>query len=178
MILKAGNRLLRYNSTHFGYAIKDLITFGSFAGANKWIGGVLAPNGKIYGIPYNSTQVLEIDPVTQTTTLFGSLSGLEKWRGGVLAPNGKIYGIPASSTQVLEIDPVTQTTTLFGSLAGSSKWIGGVLAPNGKIYGIPFSITQVLQYYTKSFPNIVDMVIPQDLADLKTSKYNQYHNKY
>ena len=60
MILKAGNRLLRYNSTHFGYAIKDLITFGSLSGTAKWFGGVLAPNGKIYGIPTNSTQVLEI----------------------------------------------------------------------------------------------------------------------
>ena len=36
-------------------------TFGS-AGADtsKWMGGVLAPNGKIYGIPYGFTTVLEI----------------------------------------------------------------------------------------------------------------------
>lgn len=37
--------------------------FGSLSsGTAKWIGGVLAPNGKIYGVPYYSTQVLEIDP--------------------------------------------------------------------------------------------------------------------
>ena len=35
-------------------------TFGSLSGTYKWYGGVLAPNGKIYGIPYNSTTVLEI----------------------------------------------------------------------------------------------------------------------
>ena len=35
-------------------------TFGSLAGSNKWIGGVLAPNGKIYGIPRDSTTILEI----------------------------------------------------------------------------------------------------------------------
>ena len=134
MILKAGNRLLRYNGTHFGYAIKDLITFGSLSGGAKWFGGVLAPNGKIYGIPRNSTQVIEINPDTQTATLFGSLSG-------------------------------------------SDKWIGGVLASNGKIYGIPYGSAQILQYYTKSIPNIADMYIPENLADLKTSKYNQYHNK-
>jgi hypothetical protein len=119
--------------------------FGSLSDTYKWIGGVLAPNGKIYGIPSNSTQVLEIDPATQTTTLFGSLSGTGKWIGGVLAPNGKIYGIPRNSTQVLEIDPATQTTTLFGSLSGTDKWFGGVLAPNGKIYGIPRNSTQVLE---------------------------------
>jgi hypothetical protein len=119
--------------------------FGSLSGTSKWYGGVLAPNGKIYGIPYSSTQVLEIDPVAGTTALFGSLSGTSKWIGGVLAPNGKIYGIPYSSTQVLEIDPVAGTTALFGSLSGAYKWIGGVLAPNGKIYGIPYDSTQVLE---------------------------------
>ena len=78
-------------------------TFGSLSGTAKWVGGVLAPNGKIYGIPHNSTTVLEIDSVAQTTTTFGSLSGTFKWAGGVLAPNGKIYGIPIDSTTVLEI---------------------------------------------------------------------------
>jgi hypothetical protein len=127
------------------YSIDGFYQFGSLSGSNKWGGGVLAPNGKIYGIPRNSTTVLEIDPATNTTTTFGSLSGSNKWRGGVLAPNGKIYGIPFDSTTVLEIDPATNTTTTFGSLSGSSKWVGGVLAPNGKIYGIPLSSTTVLE---------------------------------
>ena len=78
-------------------------TFDSLSGPSKWYGGVLAPNGKIYGIPFTSTTVLEIDPATNTTTTFGSLSGATKWSGGVLAPNGKIYGIPRNSTSVLEI---------------------------------------------------------------------------
>ena len=122
-------------------------TFGSVgAGAAKWTGGVLAPNGKIYGIPYDTTTVLEIDPVNQTATTFGSLAGTAKWAGGVLAPNGKIYGIPLNSTTVLEIDPVSQTATTFGSVgAGAAKWAGGVLAPNGKIYGIPLNSTTVLE---------------------------------
>ena len=30
-------------------------TFGSLAGTWKWVGGVLAPNGKIYGIPSDAT---------------------------------------------------------------------------------------------------------------------------
>jgi len=45
-----------------------LSLFGSLSGSNKWIGGVLAPNGKIYGIPYNSTQILEIEPSTGLVT--------------------------------------------------------------------------------------------------------------
>jgi len=121
-------------------------TFGNLIGVEKWFGGVLAPNGKVYGIPYDSTQVLEIDPINQTTALFGSLSATgNKWLGGVLAPNGKIYGIPRNATQVLEIDPVAQTTALFGSLSGMDKWLSCALAPNGKIYGIPSSATQILE---------------------------------
>ncbi len=47
----------------FGRKYGNITLFGSFSGSNKWIGGVLAPNGKIYGIPYDSTQVLEISGV-------------------------------------------------------------------------------------------------------------------
>ena len=84
-------------------------TFGSLSGSDKWIGGVLAPNGMIYGIPLNSTTVLKIDPTTDTVSTFGSLSGTAKWVGGVLAPSGMIYGIPYSSTTVLKIDPDIDT---------------------------------------------------------------------
>ena len=101
-IMRAGNNVL-------GSPFVTTQLFGSLSGTNKWRGGVLAPNGKIYGIPFNSTQVLEVDPATQTTQLFGSLSGANKWGGGVLAPNGKIYGIPINSTQVLEVDKSTIT---------------------------------------------------------------------
>ena len=84
--------------------VNTATTFGNLPGYEKWIGGVLAPNGKIYGIPASSTTVLEIDPVTKTATTFGNLPGSWNWYGGVLAPNGKIYGIPFDSTTILEID--------------------------------------------------------------------------
>ena len=88
------------------YAKTKIITslFGSFSGTDKWFGGVLAPNGKIYCVPNNSTQILVIDPATNTTALFGNFSGNIKWLGGVLAPNGKIYYVPGNSTQILVID--------------------------------------------------------------------------
>ena len=114
---------------------------GYLSGTSKWRGGVLAPNGKIYCIPYSSTVVAIIDPETDTidTTSITGLSGGAKWYGGVLAPNGKIYCIPYSSTVVAIIDPETDTvdTTSITGLSGTSKWYGGVLAPNGKIYCIP-----------------------------------------
>ena len=135
------NTLVSYRTTS---------TFGSVeSGNDKWLGSVLAPNGKIYGIPRNSTSVLEIDPVARTASTFGSLSGTNKWLGGVLAPNGKIYGMPCNSTSVLEIDPVARTTSTFGSVGSeTNKWFSSVLAPNGKIYGIPCNSTTVLEIST------------------------------
>jgi hypothetical protein len=128
----------------------DITTMtGLPTGGNKWIGGVLASNGKIYGIPFNSSSVLIIDPKNNTadTTTISGLGGNGKWLGGVLAPNGKIYGIPYNSSSVLIIDPVNNTadtTTITGLPIIANKWGGGVLAPNGKIYGIPVNSSTIL----------------------------------
>ena len=153
--------------------------FGSISGFDKYLGGVLAPNGKIYAIPFSATQILEIDPSNNTTTLFGSISGGGKYGGGVLAPNGKIYAIPQNATQILEIDPSNNTTTLFGSISGSNKYLGGVLAPNGKIYAIPFDATQILEILNVNTPNVIgsDANIPASLSNLASSNYNKFYNK-
>jgi streptogramin lyase len=111
--------------------------------AGNWYGGVLANNGKIYGIPFAENSVLEINPSTGTATTFTSPSS--GFVGGVLASNGKIYGIPFNARTVLEIDPNTGTATTFGSLSSGNKWAHGVLANNGKIYGIPYDTNSVLE---------------------------------
>ena len=106
-------------------------------GSGKWWGGVLGPDGKIYGIPYNSPTILIIDPVAGTATrtnMGADLTGSSKWAGGVLGPDGKIYGIPFASEDVLIIDPIAGTATrsaMGADFSGGSKWQGGTLAPNG-----------------------------------------------
>ncbi len=104
--------------------VADNTTITGLSGSSKWFGGVLAGDGKIYGIPFSSPSVLIIDPSTNTadTTTISGLSGGGGWHGGVLAGNGKIYGIPYSSSSVLIIDPTTNksdTATITG-LSGSS----------------------------------------------------------
>ena len=159
--------------------VTDIRLFGSISGVNKYAGGVLAPNGKIYCIPADAEQVLEIDPSNNTTNLFGSISGSAKYAGGVLAPNGKIYCIPFNSNQVLEIDPSNNTTNLFGNISGSAKYTGGVLAPNGKIYGISWSSSEILEISGVSSPNVIgsDANIPASLSNLASSNYNKFYNK-
>ena len=89
-------------------------------GLDKWIGGVLAPNGKIIGIPC----------ALQTSASPVSTSLAE-------------HSLPTrcvadAAESVLEIDPLTQEVSTFGVISSSvkRKWVEGVLARNGKIYAI------------------------------------------
>ena len=115
----------------------ELSAFGSLDSSATWIGGVLAENGKIYGIPHGAAEILIIDTATDTVTTIPTESGNLKWFGGCLAPNGKIYAIPHTSNKVLVIDPETDTTYTFTTISGDRKWGGGVLGPDGKIYCLP-----------------------------------------
>ena len=96
---------------------------------------MLAPNGKIYGIPQGAPAVLVIDPVADTVDDDLAVPSSDNWIDGVLASNGKIYGIPHHALAVLIIDP---------SLDGHDephllvhRALDRAFAPNGNIYGIP-----------------------------------------
>lgn len=123
-------------------ALTSGVSFG-----NKYIGGALAPNGKIYAMPYSNTgantgiYVLEIDPSNNSyIDLSGSgtfsISGTRNYVGATCGFDGNIYSTLELGTQVLKINTSTTPVTMsrFGSI--SRTW-GGVLAPNGKIYFNP-----------------------------------------
>jgi len=117
-------------------------------GNDKYQSIKLANNGKLYAVPRNASQVLEIDPVNQTTVLIGQDLGTasNKYIGLELANNGKLYAAPSNASQVLEIDPINQTTALIGQvLSGNVKYINSELANNGKLYAVPFNAPQVLE---------------------------------
>jgi hypothetical protein len=118
------------------------VVTGTLAGYGKYQGSVLAPNGKIYFIPNNSTSVGVIDPVANTYTQPISAAG--GYWGGVLAPNGKIYCVPqGGSTAIGIIDPNSNTFTAPISRSDGNSFSGGVLAPNGKIYCMPSGASNV-----------------------------------
>ena len=120
----------------------------SLIGNTKWRGGVLGNNGKIYGIPYSSVDILIIDPSAGSAirTTMGTC-WTNTFNGGVLGNDGKIYGIPYGSTDILIINTSINSatcTTMGADLSGSGKWSGGVLGNDGKIYGIPTNATDIL----------------------------------
>ena len=89
--------------------------------------------------------------------------------------------MPINASKVLELNPDTLTTRLIGNnLIGNDKWISGVLAPNGNIYFAPRNINQIGKLSGVNSPNVLstNMLIPANLADLPTSNYNMYYNKF
>jgi len=121
--------------------------FGNVGGVRHWQSCVAAPNGKIFGVPSEASQVIEIDPATREITLFGSLgTGASKWEGGIVSAfDGLIYCTPRNSANVLVIDPVNRTTSTFGSLTTTaSKWFGITQSPNGMLYCAPRNHASIL----------------------------------
>ena len=112
-----------------------------------WAGGVLAPNGCIYGVPSTGSDVMKINTTTNNVSYIALAdSSANRWYGGVLAQNGKIYCIPSSETKILVIDPTTDTVAYIsiGAYATALGWAGGVLGMDGKIYCIPRNSSNVL----------------------------------
>jgi streptogramin lyase len=118
------------------YVETDIVSLGT----GMWAGGVLAPNGKLYGIPGVAESVLIYDPITREydADSIPVPPGGSKWAGGILAKDGKIYCAPDSQSQrnVLVIDPKTDTVELR-PFEADGRWAGAVEAPDGKIYCIP-----------------------------------------
>jgi len=110
-------------------------TFGFGKSNSGWSGGVLAPNGKIYGIPQGNT-ILEIDPLVGTATTF-SCSVTVSYVGGVVAKNGKIYCNSNTGNKVLEIDPISRNSTEISFINGAFSGNNAILSTNGKIYFSP-----------------------------------------
>lgn len=122
--------------------------FGNFPiGSEGYRGTVVAQNGKIYGIPYRASQVVEFDPLTKDVSYFGNIPGDYRYMGGVLHPNGKIYSMPFGADSILEIDPISKTIAFVAYLGGGFKYNGCVLAENNKIYGFgSYNVGSVIEF--------------------------------
>jgi len=76
------------NSNEEGYCI-ELLESEPVMGQEKYLGGVLGSDGKVYGIPGNAKRVLRIDPDSSEVSYIGpSFGGKYKWLRGVLAKDG------------------------------------------------------------------------------------------
>ena len=167
MLYNCHNKILRadFNIDFPDPIVTTRLVGSSYPGNTKWWGGVLHPNGRIYGIPYETARVLEIDPRDTdniTTRLVGSSYSGNKWRGGTLYSNGRIYAA-GNQNQLLEIDPHDSDniiTRLVGSsYSGDFKWYSLVRYPTGRIYAIPGYHSQVLEIDPRDPDNVTTRLV-------------------
>ena len=103
-------------------------------------GGVIAPNGAVYGIPQTATGVLKISPGARradgsvgedavTVVGEGTLGeGGWKWHGGVLVGTA-IYAFPNNHDRVLKIDTERDALELLEAAGGRGKGPEGAGRP-------------------------------------------------
>ena len=125
---------------------------GPILGREKYLGGALGSDGKIYAIPGFARRVLRIDPNDGGVEYVGpEYPGEFKWLRSVTCPkSGAIYGLPCHADTVLKILPRPEpiiTEIGAGEIGvGLWKFHGGVLSPHdGCIYCIPQFAERVLK---------------------------------
>lgn len=110
---------------------------GNGSQTGRYNGAILAPNGRIYALPWVATSnVIEVDTSANTyVTTSMSIAGGRKCIGGTLAPDGRIYCTTDNAGVVAVIN--TNRTPYTISTISSSRMNGSCLGPNGKIYCLP-----------------------------------------
>ena len=76
---------------------------------DKYSGGVLAGNGRVYFSPKNADNIGELDPTTgvfSTIDISSKINHGVKYHGGVLAGNGRVYFAPRNADNIGDFDPV------------------------------------------------------------------------
>ena len=63
---------------------------------DKWLGTLAAPNGSVYGIPWEAPRVAKFNPVSKSITHIGPDLGDDwgKWHEGAITDSGIIYCTP------------------------------------------------------------------------------------
>jgi DNA-binding beta-propeller fold protein YncE len=134
---------------------------------NKYLGGIVAQNGKIYFIPYDAQGILVFDPYTREHNILQpeaiNLSGLAKYAGGILTPEGKIYCVPHDASNILIIDTENNDNISIIDLSNYSilfdinqngKWYGGAIDNEAKIYCSPNNLSFILTIDTQNNDNL------------------------
>jgi isopenicillin N synthase-like dioxygenase len=104
--------------------LQQVTSHGDFQeGGHKWHGGVLGPDGCIYGIPAHADSVLKVVPGLEPKleTIGGPLrtgshrnDGKYKYLGGAVGRDGNIYFFPSDADYVLQVNPVTNLVREVG----------------------------------------------------------------
>lgn len=142
----------------------DVIPFspqGTAPNETQWWRGIVGVDGRVYGIPYNATTVMVIDPAPEDPTDRVSFLSFpdgtiaaqkEKYRGAALHDNGRIYCAPWNATRILSIDtnpdvePGDRVTFFDESYitVPSEPAFSSIVYVHPKLYCVPYGASQVM----------------------------------
>ena len=119
----------------------------------KWLGNVAAPNGSIYGIPYNARRVAKFNPADKSITDIGPDFGGDgaKWTRGAMTNGGVIFCLPYNSLTngILKIDTNTDNVTVLDvnllPERGYYMWKSCAAAVDGCIYFMPCHARRIMK---------------------------------
>jgi hypothetical protein len=104
---------------------------------------VLAPNGVLYGAPFNDSNFLILDTISNT--LYANSGGLtftsgsNLWSGGAVGSDGNIYFAPYMASNVLKFTVSTGLASLISAPYSQFAHEGGVCGPDGNVYFGPYN---------------------------------------
>ncbi len=133
-----------FSRSSYGLDTGDYI-IGNYAGEDKWAGGTLGTDGKLYFSPSSSDSILVLNPLNDSVSFIdisSYASGRTKFAGAVSHPNGKVYFVPRLSGNMLILDLSDYTIEI---LSFTGNFCDGNLGPDGKIYLIPTGTDEVVE---------------------------------
>tara|TARA_Y100001938_G_C8090660_1_gene434824 strand:+ start:1947 stop:3062 length:1116 start_codon:yes stop_codon:yes gene_type:complete len=110
-------------------------------------GALTGADGNIYGISYNSSTILRLNPTTKAVDEpFSHGQGTNAFIGGTAAPNGNLYLAPFDANNVFEIDPLAGTTNTIAISPSEDEFVGAT-SDTANVYLCPNNSSHV-----KGFP--------------------------
>ena len=157
-----------------------------FISHGKWVGGALAGDGCIYGVPFGAChRVIRIDPRAKTVSLFGpDLRRLADhpahgWGSVCAGMDGCVYGTPFLVDRVLRIDPFANTVSTVGEAIPANqvnKMYFSAVDTHGAIWFLPHNTPSHLMRLDPGKPRtqlLTKLTQPQHHAVLREGIVDQ-----
>jgi hypothetical protein len=117
-------------------------------GSNRYYGGVLLPDGRVFCVPTQSANAIIYNPADNTVfyTSLSVNSSPEHYLGGVLLKDGRVFVVPYNASNAVIYNPKTDVVSPASLPGGSGAYSGGVLLPDGRVFLVPYGASNARIY--------------------------------
>jgi hypothetical protein len=116
--------------------------------AGSWWGCCIGTDGKIYYAPYEATDILVLDPISETTSLIatGLSSSPEMYKSVCMTKSGNLYFAPYNETQIMKLTPAGVVSFHGSFSAGGEKFSGITYGTNDILYLCPYGSDDLVRW--------------------------------